>query len=1147
MISLFKNFPIPTKAGDTKQWGGLNDAKLALAITAISNQSAGPVICIAQNNQSVAQLDEEISFLSQGRIPVYALPDWEILPYDTFSPHQDIISERIKTLALLPTLKEGIVLLSVSTLLHRLPPKQFITSQSFDLSTGQVFDLHRTRTRLEESGYHCVDTVYEHGEFAIRGAIIDIFPMGSQYPLRIELFDNEIDTIRTFDPETQRSVEKLSTFTLLPAKEFPVTSESIKQFRNKWREQFEGKSTNASIYQDMSSGIIPAGIEYYLPLFFDACETIFDFLPSHSIFVTENDATATMEAFWNEVSNRYEQRRHDIQRPILAPESIILRANECNAQLNKFPKVILKTEQIIEKAGSKNVAHISLPDLRVDHRAENPIENIKIFIAEHPNTKLLFSTESVGRRESLLSLFQRNGLPIVEAETLDDFLNATQHQLMVSPLERGLDVRSHHWMILTENELFGQRVYQKRRRQKQQTQVEDVFRDISELSIGSPVVHIDHGVGRYQGLEVIEAGGFKNEFLTLSYADDAKLYVPVTNLHLIARFTGTSNDSAPLHKLGSEKWSQAKQKAQEKVRDTAAELLDIYARREAQRGYGFIVNENEYFAFANGFPFEETADQACAIEAVLADMQSPRPMDRLVCGDVGFGKTEVAMRAAFIAAHGGRQVSILVPTTLLAQQHFESFRDRFADWPIEIEVLSRFQTAKEQKIVLDKLAQGKVDIIIGTHKLIQDDVKFKNLGLLIIDEEHRFGVQQKEKLKSMRANVDILTLTATPIPRTLNMAMSQIRDLSIIATPPARRLSVKTFVRPSDEHLIKEAIMRELLRGGQVYYLHNEVSTIEETARSLLALVPEARIAIGHGQMRETQLEQVMADFYHKRANILVCTTIVETGIDVPNANTMIIDRADKFGLAQLHQLRGRVGRSHHQAYAYLLTPTEKKLTSDAEKRLEAIEHASDLGAGFSLASHDLEIRGAGELLGDDQSGQMQTIGFTLYMELLDDAVKSIREGKTPNMAKPLRSGTEVNLNVASIIPDDYINDVHTRLLLYKRIASAKNEDLLDNIQVEMIDRFGLLPEPTKRMFRVAELKLQAAQLGIVKIEVGAKHGVAEFGADTTVEPIKIIQLIQKAPLHYKMHGATAIKFYYEMENVEQRFKVVDNLLKVLA
>ena len=914
-------------------------------------------------------------------------------------------------------------------------------------------------------------------------------------------------------------------------------------FRTVGHQKFSSDPRNCPLYQDVSQGMSPAGIEYYLSLFFPQLESLFNYLPPESLVFTQNIEPA-LEHQWHEAESRYENLRYDVQRPVLPPSEILLRPDEILGLCNQNIRVEIREET---QAKGDVLEFSSLPDISINERAQHPLDRFQKFVKESP-TKVLLTTESNGRREVVDDLLRRHGLESRHTASWSEFLNDdTKLQLTVAPLERELWLEAENIAVVTEQQLFGNRVLQQRRREKQKDNASElVIKSLTELHIGSPVVHIDHGVGRYQGLETLNINDQETEFLCLGYQEEAKLYVPVSSLHLISRYSGNEEGLAPLHRLGGDVWEKAKRKAAEQIRDVAAELLNIYARREAKKGFAYPLPDDAYHKFASAFPFEETPDQEIAIERVISDMVQEKAMDHLICGDVGFGKTEVAMRAAFLAVHSGKQVAVLVPTTLLAQQHAETFQDRFADWPVVVDSISRFKTKKEQSVVLDKLAAGTVDIVIGTHALIQDSIKFKNLGLAIIDEEHRFGVRQKEKLKSMRAEIDILTMTATPIPRTLNMAMSGMRDLTIIATPPAKRLSIKTFVQQRNEGFIKEAIQRELMRGGQVYYLHNEVKTIENTAQKIQELVPEARVAIGHGQMRERELEQVMSDFYHKRANVLVCTTIIETGIDVPSANTIIMDRADKFGLAQIHQLRGRVGRSHHQAYAYLLTPHEKAMTPDAVKRLDAISEAEDLGAGFILATHDLEIRGAGELLGDDQTGNMQSIGFTLFMEMLDRAVKAIKDGKTPNLDKPLDSGSEVNLRLPALIPEPYLPDVHHRLVLYKRISNAESQDKLRELQVEMIDRFGLLPEPTKSLFRVTALKLRAEKLGIKKVDAGPNGGKFEFTQDTPIDPFSIVQLVQSEPHRYRLPSPNQLSFDEKMEKPETRFQKIERLLERL-
>ncbi|HEX4869884.1 MAG TPA: transcription-repair coupling factor [Moraxellaceae bacterium] len=1141
---------LPHKPGDRRHWGHLYGGALALSLAAVAERHPGVVMVITADTRAATRLEEELGFFLGERLPLLHFADWETLPYDPFSPHQDIVSARLKTLARLPALARGLLVVPVTTLAHRIAPRGYLGGRSLSLKKGQKLDIADFRRQLEAAGYTAVDTVYEHGEFAVRGSLLDLFPMGMETPLRIELFDDEVETLRTFDPETQRTVEAIPALELLPAKEFPLDKAAIRRFRDAWAEAFSGDPKRSPVYQDVSNGLAASGIEYYLPLFFEQTGTLFDYLPGNTLVLLDNGAGLQVGNFWQEIRNRYEDRRHDGSRPLLPPERLFLRDNELFEALGRFPRIEWQSGPLEERPGQANLPFAAPPALPVDIRQEQPLAALEAFRREHPATRLLFCAETAGRRESLLELLARAALKPRAVGGWEEFLAQADDApaIAVGPLEQGLWLTEPPLAVITESQLLGQRVMQSRRRKatSQDVSSEMVIRNLSELQPGAPVVHIDHGVGRYQGLVTLEIDGQVQEFLLLEYADNARLYVPVSSLQLIARYAGHDDEHAPLHRLGTEQWTKARRKAAEQVRDTAAELLNIYARRAARPGHGFGFNEGDYALFAAGFPFEETADQAAAIIATIADLRAKRPMDRLVCGDVGFGKTEVAMRAAFVAVQDGRQVAVLVPTTLLAQQHYENFRDRFADWPVKIEVLSRFKSAKEQTAALKQLEEGKIDIIIGTHKLLGEDVRFRNLGLIIVDEEHRFGVRHKEALKNLRAEVDMLTLTATPIPRTLNMAFSGMRDLSIIATPPARRLAVKTFVRESHPAVVKEAILRELLRGGQVYYLHNEVDSIEKCAQELQALVPEARIGIAHGQMRERELEQVMQQFYHKQFNVLVCTTIVETGIDVPSANTIIMDRADKLGLAQLHQLRGRVGRSHHQAYAYLLTPHQKAMTGDAEKRLEAIAAAGELGAGFALASHDLEIRGAGELLGEEQSGNINTVGFTLYMEMLEEAVKAIKAGKTPNLDKPLAHGADVNLRISALIPDAYLPDVHNRLMLYKRISNAKSQRELDELQVEMIDRFGLLPEQTKNLFAVTSLKLEAEKLGIVKIDASAGGGRIEFGSETKVDPMRLVKLIQTQPRKFKLEGADKLRFIMEMQDPAVRLQRLRDLLQAL-
>lgn len=1140
--------PLPKKTNDKICWGELHGASIAMAIAHAANQADGPLIIITPDTQSANRLERELKIFLPTDLSVWHFPDWETLPYDNFSPHEDIISDRLLVLSQLPSMKKGLLVVPITTLLYRITPKAYIAAQNFSLKIGDTFDFETIRKQLVESGYQSVSQVMTHGEFATRGNIIDIFPMGSDSPIRIDLFDNEIETLRLFDPETQRSDEKIASINCLPAREFPLTEEAIALFRQQWRAKFSGDPALCNIYQDISQGRPSSGIEYYLPLFFESTGTLFDYIPASSTIIRFDNLEPASKQFWHDVEHRYEQYRHDIQRPILAPNELFIQTNELFAKLKDFSQIHISFDAFKEKGhGYFNFGTHALAPMPIETRSDKPLAALQAFLAQTSN-RVLLCAESPGRREIMLELLKRHGIHPKLSKDWHEFLSNTDSLgLVVAPIDEGVALASPKITWIAESQLYGQQVMQRRRRKKETADVAEQIRDLSELNLGAPLVHIDHGVGRYRGLVHLSVDGILAEYMILEYADNDKLYVPVASLHLISQYSGAQVSNAPLHKLGTELWDKAKKKASQKAYDVAAELLDIYAKRGAKKGHRFSSADEQYFQFASSFPFEETEDQAKAIAAVLDDMKSEKSMDRLVCGDVGFGKTEVALRAAFVAVQDGKQVVLLVPTTLLAQQHYETFTDRFADWPVRIEVLSRFRSKKDQERVLSELAVGSVDIIIGTHKLIQENVKLKNLGLVIIDEEHRFGVRQKERLKALRQEVDILTLTATPIPRTLNMALSSLRDLSIIATAPAKRLSIKTFVREYHKPLVEEAIMRELMRGGQVYYLHNDVDTIEKVSRELAEALPQARVDYAHGQMRERQLEHVMSDFYHQRFNVLVCTTIIETGIDIPSANTIIIDRADKLGLAQLHQLRGRVGRSHHQAYAYCLTPPEKKLSADAIKRLQALESLEELGSGFTLATHDLEIRGAGELLGEEQSGDINAIGFSLYMELLDRAIHALKSGKKADLDKPLRHGATIDLQVSALIPEDYLADVHTRLVLYKRIANAKQENTLNDIQVEMIDRFGLLPQATKDLFRIAMMKIKAEPIGIKKIEAGTSSGKVEFEAIPNIDPDKIIQLIRNYPRNYKLMGQNQFKFIFEMETPEKRFACVENILRLLT
>ncbi|MGL6348809.1 MAG: transcription-repair coupling factor [Aeromonas sp.] len=1145
---------LPAKAGQKLTLGQLVGSSLSLIAARLTHQTQGPVLLITADTPSALRLEQELHFLLANTsshsqpCPVLLFPDWETLPYDTFSPHQDIISQRLETLYQLPQMSKGVLIAPISTLMLRCAPRAYLDKYSLVITKGQRLNLQQLRARLANAGYVAVDQVLEHGEFAARGSLLDLFPMGSRSPYRIDFFDDEVDSIRPFDPETQRSSDPIDTVSLLPAREFPTDEAAIELFRGQYREQFELSRADGSVYQEVSKGRWPAGIEYYQPLFFTQTASLFDYLPDHTLLLTVGDIYPAAQRFWNDIGQRYEDRRWDTTRPLLPPTQLYLPVEQLFSALGRYSAVRLQEAATTKDAGQYDLPIATLPDLQLDHSKEQPLLALDQFLQGFTG-RALFVVESEGRREVLGDLLARISLQPKQFPSLSDFMaSAARYGLLVAPLERGflLQEAPTPLALITETELLGGKMRSKRARDKSKNLSSDaVIRNLGELTQGQPVVHLDHGVGRYLGLETITTGGLPTEFVTLEYAGGDKLFVPVTGLHLISRYTGS--DNPPSHKLGGEAWVKARRKAAEKVRDVAAELLDVYAHRAARAGFAFKHDQEAYRQFAASFAFEETFDQLNAINAVLGDMCQAKSMDRLVCGDVGFGKTEVAMRAAFVAVHGGKQVAVLVPTTLLAQQHYDNFRDRFANWPVRVEVLSRFRSAKEQTSVLKELAEGKVDIIIGTHKLLGSELTFKDLGLLVVDEEHRFGVRQKEKIKALRADVDILTLTATPIPRTLNMAMSGMRDLSIIATPPAKRLAIKTFVRQHEPAVVREAVLRELKRGGQVYYLHNDVESIEKCASDLAELVPEARIGIAHGQMRERDLERIMSDFYHQRFNLLVCTTIIETGIDVPSANTIIMDRADHLGLAQLHQLRGRVGRSHHQAYAYLLTPHPKLMSKDAAKRLEAIASLEDLGAGFALATHDLEIRGAGELLGDDQSGQIQSVGFTLYMEMLEQAVDTLKNGKEPSLEQLMSQHTEVELRLPALLPEDYIADVNIRLSMYKRIASAVDEQGLRELKVELIDRFGLLPEATKTLIEIAAFRQRATALGIRRVEMSERGGYLDFTQETRVNPAYLVKLLSSQPRVYKMDGPTRLRFQLPCQERAMRLQLVDGLLKDLA
>jgi len=1142
------------KSGQTHYWPALIGAALPFAIHEQMQTQAGVYLVVCEDALKARQLAEELRFFAEGLdgsllYPIYEFPDWETLPYDHFSPQEDLVSQRLSVLYTLPLLKKGIVIVAAHALMQRLCPLEYIEQQSLVLETGQLFDRDKMRSRLETAGYRAVTQVMTHGEYAVRGGLFDIFPMGSNEPYRIDLLGDELDSLRTFDPETQRSLEPINAVHLLPAREIALNETGIAYFRRQWRARFEGDPLKNVLYQEIVQGIAAAGCEYYLPLFFETCSDLLGYLPKEAVVVTTTDPQASFDAFWQEVNERYEQLRYDNQRPILAPLDLFLSAPDVYSRFKHFAHIrafSAKSTDSVLPFSTQTIA-----DMSVDYKATQPLEKVQQFLNDFPG-RVLFCAESAGRREVLLGLLSKISLYPKSVEHWTTFLNKPDRcMICIAPLHQAveLDLANDKIALITESALFGEKILQQRRRQKQkQVNLDAVVKNLAELHPGVPVVHIEHGIGRYLGLQTLTVNDEPMEFLLLEYANQSRLYVPVSSLHLIGRYTGMDGEHAPLHQLGSGQWEKAKRKAAEQVRDVAAELLEVYAQRAARVGHAFAFSPGDYQLFAEGFPFEETPDQEQAIEQVINDLTSTSPMDRLVCGDVGFGKTEVAMRAAFVVVHAGKQVAILVPTTLLAQQHYENFSDRFANWPIRIELLSRFRSKKQQTEVIEATNAGKVDILIGTHKLLDEGLKFSDLGLLIIDEEHRFGVHQKERFKALRSQVDILTMTATPIPRTLNMALASLRDLSIIASPPQRRLSVKTFVCERKHGLIREAILREMMRGGQVYFLHNDVASIEHVAKEVMELVPEARVHVGHGQMGERDLERVMADFYHQRFNVLVCTTIIETGIDIPTANTIIIDRADKFGLAQLHQLRGRVGRSYHQAYAYLFTPPLKALKTDAVKRLEAIEQLEDLGAGFALATHDLEIRGAGELLGESQSGHVQSIGFSLYMQLLDKAVNALKAGEEPDLDHPLGDNiTEVDVKMPLLIPEDYLPDVHERLILYKRIANAQTALELETLQVEMIDRFGILPLPTQYLFRATAIKMSANALGIKRVEADQKGGRLDFVAKPSLDPMKIIQLIQSKSQQYQLDGGQRLKFVMNLSDRETRLTAVENLITKLS
>ena len=1135
---------LPAEGQSKTYWSRLYGSAKSLTIANVASEAKKPIVVITKDVLSAINLVDELQHfvIDPKKIPIKYFPDWETLPYDMFSPYQNILSERLKILFELINLSKGIVVVPITTLMHRLLPVDHLSENSFSLVLKQRINLEDFKNKLLKQGYNFVSHVTEHGEVCIRGSLVDIYPIGKTKPFRIDLFGNEIDSIRLFDPETQRSIKKVDSFHVLPAREISLSDENIALFRKNWRFNFQGNPNQCSIYRDVSQSIASAGIEYYLPLFYKETSTFFDYIDDDSLLIFDEEVFISAEQFMKDIISRHHQESENNERPILSPDKIFLDLNHLKSISKEFSQIYisnLKLESNLDFIEYDSGMPVAIP---IDARSKTPTKHFCHFLNNFKG-RVLIAAETKGRLETISELFKKDKEPI-KTESWDSFLKEEiRFGITVMPIDRGLILNKSNIAIVTESQLFGERAMQRRLRKRQKLDTDAIVRNLTELRIGSPVVHEEHGVGRYCGLVNIEIGGVLCEFIHLEYADNDKLYVPVSALDLISRYTGVDPENAPLHRLGSGQWQKAKRKAAEKVYDIAAELLELHALRAAKKREPYHFNQDEYNSFIQSFPFEETLGQQETINSMIDDLLSDQPMDRLVCGDSGFGKTEVAMRAAFIAVQNGKQVGLLVPTTLLAQQHYQNFIDRFIDWPIQIELLSRFRTKKEQDCSLSAMKNGTADIIIGTHKLLQDDIVFKNLGLIIIDEEHRYGVRQKEKFKSLRSEIDILTLTATPIPRTLNMALSDLRELSIITTPPSRRLAVKTFVIQKHDYLLKEAVLREIKRGGQVFYLHNNIKTINEIVRKIDGLLPEANVRPAHGKMPEKQLETVMLDFYHRRFNVLVCTTIIETGIDIPTANTIIIDRADKFGLAQLYQLRGRVGRSHHRAYAYLMVPEQEAMTEDAVKRLKAIEALEELGIGFTLATHDLEIRGAGEILGEGQSGHIQEIGFSLYMQLLDRVVYAMKENKTVDLDMPINKRTEINLHIPALIPDTFLPDVHMRLIMYKRIASVNCKSELDDIKEEMIDRFGILPEPIYNLFDIAKLKQKACLLGIRKIELGKKGGRIFFRENSNINTSRILEFIESAPENYKLDGQHKIKIIKDLEKKESRIDFLEYFL----
>jgi transcription-repair coupling factor (superfamily II helicase) len=1142
MQHLYPQGATPFKSGQKFHWGSLYGSAQALTLVEFAKTQDRVILVVANDISHFDQWFKSLHFYNTG-LEILRFDNWEVLAFDHFSPHPDITSSRLNTLSKLPKLKRGIVITTLESLTQQLCPLEFSEAYSFSLQVGATLELQAFVQRLLKIGYNRVMKVMEHGEFSVKGSLIDIYPMGAKLPCRLDLFDQEIESIRLFDVSTQRSTETTQAVSLLPAREFATDKNSIEVFKENYQKTFD--NTGGFIFDEVSESRLPSGIEFYLSLFFTHTNTLFDYLPSESIIATSEGFSALVDLSYDEINNRHQKASENFDRLPLPIEQVFIEKQQLFSQIKQRQQLLIGSSKNEEKLGHLNFASQLLPSLNINAQNKVPLNKFLVFEKKFSG-KILIVCESEGRKSVLSDLLISHELKPNPVEDWQDFLSSDK-KLCITNDELSEGLLTQDIAVITEVNLFGADVVkQQRRRRAKHKDFDEAIKSLVEIQIGDPIVHESYGVGRYLGLKTQTFDGLTQDFLMLEYAKGSKLMVPMTSLNLISRYSGASPESAPLHKLGTNQWTKAKQKAHEALYDVAAELLEIYAKRQSQRGFAFPAPSDAYGSFVASFPFEETPDQLKTMGEVLADMQSHKPMDRLVCGDVGFGKTEIAMRAAFLAVESGKQVAILVPTTLLANQHYASFQDRFINHPVEIKVLSRFQSTKEQTQIKQKLLDGTCDIVIGTHKLIQGSIKYKQLGLVIIDEEHRFGVKQKESLKKMRGRSDILTMTATPIPRTLNMALGSLRELSIIATPPQGRSAIQTFVKEWDDDTIKEACSREMHRGGQIFVLHNDIDSIDNMAESLKSLMKNAHIRIAHGQMPTRELEQIMSDFYHGRFQILVCTTIIETGIDIPNANTIIINNAQNFGLAQLHQLRGRVGRSHHRAYAYLVIKSHQSLSNNARKRLEAVESLEELGAGFMLANHDLEIRGAGDLLGDNQSGKISEIGFNLYHDLLKRTVDAMRVGKKININDPINHAVDIDTGIPCIIPDTYLGDVHERLVLYKRIANGKDNDELKDLTIEMIDRFGLLPDATKNLFAATQLKLSCEKIGIDKVSIYDDKAHIVFSDKVNIEPIKIINLVQTQPKRYQLKGQNQLIFKQEMPDNIERIELIESLLKTL-